>query len=191
MDTNQPGSPTSKRGRQAHFVAVYDEDSSTWSIDSEVLASDHVIYNMARNDGNWEPFAPNEAFYSQGAEALAGMLNPAVYISPDGNWGDAGGLLLLSRADVALVGDLTELYEEHGDGLITAVRAILEGPVLELEEPTATNESSDEPPTRLVSMRYVYEVEATSVEDAEEQARAQFAGDFGSLSPRDFGCVVE
>jgi hypothetical protein len=48
---------------------------------------------------------------------------PSVYISPDGNFGDAGGMLLLTQSDLEKVGgDLSELYEEYGDDLIDAVR---------------------------------------------------------------------
>ena len=40
-------------------------------------------------------------------------------------------------------------------------------------------------------MKYIYEINAASTEDAEDQARNLFAEDLGSLSPRDFGCDVE
>ena len=46
----------------------------------------------------------------------------AVYISPDGNWGDASGLLLLSESDIKEVGDLGEVYDEYGDDMIEEVR---------------------------------------------------------------------
>jgi hypothetical protein len=45
--------------------------------------------------------------------------------------------------------------------------------------------------TYFVSMKYGYEIEADSVEDAENQAREQFAEDLGSIHPREFGCEVE
>lgn len=188
MDANPQESPAPKSGgRQVHFVAVYDEDTATWSIDSEVLASDHVIYDMGRNDGNWELLTGNEDLYNEAAERLSALLDPAVYISPDGNWGDAGGLLLLSRSDAKRVGDLTELYEEYGDDIITAVRDRLGGPAAPKAQEGPGNESA----TRLAKMTYVYEIVAETPEDAEDQARSQFAEDLGSLDPRDFGCDVE
>jgi hypothetical protein len=43
----------------------------------------------------------------------------------------------------------------------------------------------------LATIMYVYEIDATTPEEAEDQARSLFADDLGSLSPRDFGCDVE
>ena len=43
----------------------------------------------------------------------------------------------------------------------------------------------------LATIVYVYEIDADSEEAAEDKARDMFNDDLGTLSPSDFGCVVE
>lgn len=74
---------------------------------------------------------------------------PWVYISPDGNWGDAEGLLLLTRDEAMEVGSLDELYEEHGDDLIDVVRKRLQGET----GVTDFNSSDDDDPKYTVTVR--------------------------------------
>lgn len=50
---------------------------------------------------------------------------PIIYISPEGNWGDATGLMLLTRSVVEKVGGLSvieELYDRLRDDLFIGVR---------------------------------------------------------------------
>jgi hypothetical protein len=303
-----------KGGRRSRIVLVYDEDTDSWSTDKGGLARDHTIYDG--RSGSWLPFAGNEDIDDAATTRLTALLSPSVYVSPDGNWGDAAGLLLLTESEESRARDLTGLYDEYGDDLITAVRERLElgtgpGPELVLSygsdedvltairnvevawnefgellvtpvlngaindllefvvssvddpqaaplrtdnpgalvaaivrilavwggidheegadsgspldvaidrlgdlltspEPSAPRESRwDFRPSTpgdsknedrgaaveitnwIASIVYVYEIEANSEEEAEDQAREQFAEDFGGLSPRDFGCVTK
>ena len=69
------------------------------------------------------------ASYSDGLRAgydlaLAKIREAKVYISPDGNWGDASDLILLGEKDIEKLGgvdELSDLYEVHGDDLIDVV----------------------------------------------------------------------
>jgi hypothetical protein len=59
------------------------------------------------------------------------------------------------------------------------------------EQPTEDNGTETPQVHYLATIMYVYEIDAASPEEAENQARTLFADDLGTLSPRDFGCDVE
>lgn len=65
-----------KKGKQIHLVAVYNTATKTWSLDPEMLSRDHVVYDLDRDDGEWESFEGNEDLNGEAAASLIKLLNP-------------------------------------------------------------------------------------------------------------------
>ena len=130
MGKQLPARDYSREAIDAHKDAILDAEQNVESTIGS-YAPDALFNSTTRElHDNMQTIVDNqkEIIYELESQlrAIREQPSPRVYISPDGNWGGAEGLLLLSDADVEKVGDLSELYEEYGDNMIDGVRERLE-----------------------------------------------------------------
>lgn len=69
---------TPKKGKEVHVVVVYNSVTKKWSVDPEMLSRDQVVYDLDREDGEWDSFEGNEDLNGEATEAINRLLNPEV-----------------------------------------------------------------------------------------------------------------